>query len=287
MSTPTSGLSAARSERLEQLRASYEDFFVVVSPPRAASTALARVFWEHPAIGYYAHEPFDSVYYNRDDLDAALRHIAEPLVLRRFLSKPPGTGGGILVKEMTFQVGRSFEYLACLANRPIVFLLRDPRLSVFSRLKYRAMSGHGTSFPLEETGWRDLAAQVEHCERRGIPYLFVDSAEFRKEPRLVLGELFARLGLPFHERQLCWQALNGLELGNLAGEQTIWYERVLSSTGVEAPDETIPDLDVFDRVDGLRSHVEECLEIYEGFTKDPRRVGGQAAAAGMLALPSQ
>ena len=45
---------------LGKARSRYSDVIVIVSPPRCRSTALARVFWEHPLVRYYAHEPFES-----------------------------------------------------------------------------------------------------------------------------------------------------------------------------------------------------------------------------------
>ena len=88
----------------------------------------------------------------------------------------------LVVKEMTFQVGDAFPLLAELATRPIVFLIRDPRLTVASRMKVLRRSGRPEVFPLRESGWEDLARQLAHVRREGIPHVVVDSSDLRRAP---------------------------------------------------------------------------------------------------------
>jgi len=60
----------------------YEKIYVIVSPPRCSSTAFARVFWRHPTIRYYAHEPFEVTYYNDAPLEDVVDKLLDPLDLK-------------------------------------------------------------------------------------------------------------------------------------------------------------------------------------------------------------
>ncbi len=48
---------------VERIGRKYDGVYLIISPPRSSSTALARVFIEHQAIGAYCHEPFDRLYH--------------------------------------------------------------------------------------------------------------------------------------------------------------------------------------------------------------------------------
>ena len=61
----------------EGLREKHGEIYVIVSPPRCCSTAFARVLWEHPAIRYYSHEPFEVTYY----LDQGVAAVVEPALM--------------------------------------------------------------------------------------------------------------------------------------------------------------------------------------------------------------
>ena len=61
--------------RLAGIAARYPEIVVIISPPRCSSTAFARVFWEHPEVRYYCHEPFEVTYYD----DAPLADVAAKL----------------------------------------------------------------------------------------------------------------------------------------------------------------------------------------------------------------
>ena len=146
------------ARRLTGLEERHRDVLVVVSPPRCSSTAVARLLWEHPEVRFYCHEPFEVTYYDGLGLDAVADKLSEPLDLAALTSTRPAPGGDALViKEMPYQVGERFELLAELATRPIVFLVRDPRLAIASRMRKKREVGDSADFPKVETGWRLLA----------------------------------------------------------------------------------------------------------------------------------
>lgn len=120
----------------EYLRSKYRSIHIIMSPPRCSSTALARLFWEHESIRYYAHEPFETTYYENARVDDAIQHIEHPLDLKDLYEHQKSEQAkGLVIKEMPYQVNSNFEFLASLTRFPLVFLIRDPRLNIYSNLK--------------------------------------------------------------------------------------------------------------------------------------------------------
>ena len=269
MSTP-----AFSETTLADLALKHEQIFLLVAPPRSASTALARVFWRHPAIGYYCHEPFNLVYHGALGVEKA-GHALTAAALEPASPAGEARGSCLLVKEMTFQVGEHFDSLAALTSKPVVFLVRDPRLTIASRRRKRQEGGQDPSFPLNESGWADLDTQIRSCQTLGVPYLLLDASDFRNHPENLVEALFGRLDLDFSEELLAWSPATHQTLGALGTEQSHWYQRVLTSERVEPATEQPPDVDSFPERGGLRSHVAECLGIYRRLLEDPNRLTPQ------------
>jgi hypothetical protein len=74
--------SNGSNSHFDNILARHTAIYVIVSPPRCSSTAFARVFWEHPDVGYYSHEPFEIVYYNGANLAMVASKMEQPLDLR-------------------------------------------------------------------------------------------------------------------------------------------------------------------------------------------------------------
>ena len=245
------------------IRQNYRDIFVIVSPPRCSSTALARIFWEQRSVRCYLHEPFDRIYHRDGGLDDVLSAFDQPIEIRE-------SGTDLVIKEMTFQIGGHFDLLVELTRKPILFLTRDPRLAGWSRMKKLIEGGQDPIFPRKESGWDDLLQQLRTCKENGVPYAIVDSTAFRNQPESVLPRLFARLGLPFSPAMLRWDSYGDLQLGNLDSEQDHWYARVLESTGLEPATSAPRSIEEFP--EALRSHLRECLEAYRGLIRDENSI---------------
>ncbi|KAA3664864.1 MAG: hypothetical protein DWQ04_03505 [Chloroflexi bacterium] len=254
------------------LRQKYDNIYAIVSPPRCSSTAFSRVFWEHPAVRYYSHEPFEVTYYMNQDLQQVYQKMLQPLdlalVKKNMVEK---MGNSLVMKEMPYQVGKYFNLLAETAVKPIIFLIRDPRLNISSRIEKKEMVGDSYKFPLIETGWELIAKQIEYCRTQKIPHMIVDSSDFRNHPTTVFRKIFTRLGLPFSEEMLTWQATD-VEIDNLDGEHRHLYERVLSSKNLQPATEFVPTLDMFPSGNGFRSHLSDCIDIYRSLRRAPERV---------------
>jgi hypothetical protein len=245
----------------ERLRARHGEVYVLIGPPRTASTAVSRVLWNHPAVGWYAHEPFEPTWYEHAGVARAEQLLEAPQAVGVLGGR--GAGRGLVVKEMTFQVGDAFPLLAELATRPVVFLIRDPRLTIASRMKVLRRSGRPELFPLRESGWEDLARQLAHVRREGIPHVVVDASELRSSPATAVPALLERLGLAFTPDLLAWRSSEATGLSVVGGADDPFYRRVLDSQGIEPPAERLPDLTEFPPDGGFRQHVAECVAQYE------------------------
>jgi len=260
---------------IRYIREIYPQIIVIISPPRCSSTALARVFWEHPEVRYYAHEPFETTYYDGDGIETAIEKMASPLDLetRRIKRYVNGlAGSALLIKEMPYQVGQHVEELLGLATLPVIFLMRDPRLNIASRIEKKREVGDPPLFPLIETGWELLEKQVEICERLGKKFVLLDSRDFRNAPGVVLPRLFDLLQLPFMPDQVLWDAHPEVGLDNLGGRHAHLYGEVLESTLLLPDQDPIRPLDFFPEAGGFRRHVEDCLAIYARLRAHPARI---------------
>jgi hypothetical protein len=258
---------------LRAIRERHTDIYAIISPPRCSSTAFARVFWEHPAVRYYRHEPFEVTYYEGRDLTDVVAKLEAPLDLNELkATRGDDNARALTIKEMPYQVGERFPLLAALASKPLIFLMRDPRLNIGSRMAKKREVGDDPIFPSVESGWELLREQIEWCRAGSIPHVLVDSTDFRNQPLEVFPQVFEQFGLDFTPAMLEWQPCPEVELDNLGGRHRHLYGAVLESAGIKPDDEAIPPLESFPEEHGWRDHVARCLEIYEGLAESERRI---------------
>ncbi|WP_204103599.1 MULTISPECIES: hypothetical protein [Spirulina sp. CCY15215] len=258
-----------------KIRDRYSKIYIIVSPPRCSSTAFARAFWEQPTISYYSHEPFDVTYHNNLEVSQVVSQLKNPIHLKSIKQNYDSElAQELILKEMSFQVGINFPFLVALTQAPIIFLIRDPRLSIASRMAKRKEGGGNPLFPFIESGWELLLAQIEYCQQQNVPYSIVDATEFRNHPQAIFSQVFAQLKLPFRPEMLSWQPCEDIAIDNLDGQQNYWYHRVLNSTQIEPATEIIPALDSFPITGGFRDHVAKCLDIYHFLGTLPEKITG-------------
>jgi sulfotransferase family protein len=250
----TAGLAARLRER-------HGEIYVLLGPPRTASTAVSRILWNHERVGWYSHEPFEATWYQHAPVDSAAALLEAPERVSGLGGR--GAGRALVIKEMTFQVGDALPLLASLTTRPIVVLIRDPRLTIASRMRVLRASERPELFPLRESGWEDLVLQLAHMRREGVPHVVLDSSDLRARPETVVPALLAQLGLPYAPELLRWDSSAATGLSSVSGADDPFYHRVLGSTGLEAPAEEPPDLSSFPPDGGFRDHVAACVEQYE------------------------
>lgn len=258
------------------LTATCDPRVALVSPPRTGSTAVARLLWQHSAIRYHCHEPFEAMYWGARPAGSAaavLRHPLDMTTGERVTIDAGSPPGGLLVKEMTFQLDAArFAFLARLCTAPVVFVIRDPRLSTTSRLRIVRELNHATTFPPAESGWPALAAQVRTCREQGIRHVIVDTDDVRADPAGMTAALVAACGLPPEPGLHTWAPRPDLrlcapEVGALMGAARTaddpFYRRVLASSGVQPPERTDwGATEAAIRAAGLSADVMRWSEIY-------------------------
>ena len=153
----------------------------------------------------------------------------------------------VLFKQMAHHlVELDRGFLARCAN---VILTRDPREMVPSLI---------VNLPdaeLRDTGYAMLDELYDELRRLGQDPPVLDARELLLDPRSVLGELCRRLGIPFDESMLRWEAGPRPEDGVWAPH---WYASVHRSTGFEPYRPTRTALP-----ERARPLLAECLPHYE------------------------
>ena len=173
---------------------------------------------------------------------------------------------------MPYQVGSQLPLLLEIATGPIIFLIRDPRLNILSRMEKKKEGGDSPFYPEIESGWDLLKEQIAYCQSQKIPYMVVDAVDFRNRPVPTFAQVYERLGLTFLSEVLTWQSRGDIELDNLGGEHSHLYRHVLASTGMEPEVYSVPTLKSFPTEHGWREHVAHCLDIYNEIRNDPQRI---------------
>lgn len=237
---------------------------VILSPPRCGSTVLARSFWQHHLFRWYLHEPCDWAYHV--GLGSRPESITSMLTDRATVSGLDPRGNGVVIKEMTFQARDAMAEFQ-VATIPVIFLVRDPRLAVYSRMCRRELDGDAPYFPAKEAGWRDLLEELDLFRQSGKPYVIVNISDIRKNPAAMLEALCRQLGIPWDSAMLRWASLANLRLGNIGGRQNTWYKRALTTTGWQPPDEYLPSFDIF-RKCNMDDVILESLSAYREVLRD-------------------
>jgi hypothetical protein len=259
--------------KFNAIKEKHDQVYVIISPPRCSSTAFARVFWELPSVRYYSHEPFEGTYFMGQNLDYVLDNLRNPLDLREVKQNSAHqSSNSLVIKEMPYQVGDKFPLLVSLTRKPVVFLARDPRQNIASRMSKKEEVGDNPLFPFVETGWELIASQIQYCKEQNIPYLIVDAKDFRNQPVPIFREIFDRLDLKFEKEVLTWDSRPEVDIDNLEGDHQHLYEEVLSSTGMLPDTDAIPTTESFPTENGYRDHVRECMRIYERLKASSARI---------------
>lgn len=264
---------AAAEVVISEVKYMFDPIQVIVSPPRCASTAIARLFWQHPLFGHYAHEPFETKYFRKASLIESMSNIRFPIDLsEKYKTQSFQQCNGLVIKEMPYQVGNCFNLLTKLTSGPIIFLIRDPRLSVYSRMQKKTEAGTSPIFPEKEIGFSLLMKQIIYCRQNGHDFVIVDSTDFRAHPQVMAKALLDRLGLPYYDSVLHWSSAESMPLDNLDGDHNHLYTKVLGSTGLLPPLESIPQLDDFPEEGDMRTHVADALRLYNDLKNAPERL---------------
>lgn len=222
------------------------------SVPRSISTAFERYFVEREDFEVL-HEPFgESYYYSEDRLsdryadeepkaednyENVLAEVLKPREKRVFLKDMAyhakglvyGEGGGILSEFVN------------------TFIVRDPKYVITSLAKM------WPDFTLEEAGYEDIYRFFRFVTESGEDAVVVDAMTFTEDPSGVMKAYCERIGVPFEEGSLSWEARKVRRWESWEG----WHDQAEESTGVEPATRKDPELS-----GELAEVYERCLPAY-------------------------
>lgn len=107
---------------------------LILAPPRTGSTLVEALLSQNDGIQASCHEPFVMLGYYGEDSKDGYRGLIEAIEKNKSEMNTPIT---LLVKEMSHWLAakREFEKLLPLVSDPVLFLIRNPLLSMESRIK--------------------------------------------------------------------------------------------------------------------------------------------------------
>jgi hypothetical protein len=264
--------------------------YIISSPPRCASTTVARCLYNNSAIDSYIHEPCIEYYHNNKGIISIIEN------LKNREPKPLST----LIKDISFQIGTEdfrkvfFEH----ASSPIIFLLRNPKLSIESKIRRifsdlinnnslsdkeinllnNALKSHDykhtdrfitdTYLSPEQTGWSVLYKQVVYCLENDIKFVLFETDNMRATPKKALIKLCTSLNINFEDNMINWKNEPFPDHGILPEQK--WFARISSSTTIQPPTEKAIPLNNFP--EKLLKHVESDISIYQKLINHPNNL---------------
>lgn len=108
---------------------------IIIAPPRTNSSVVEHSLGNSSDIDHECHEPFLNARHDNFDPDHGYRQIYESIGGEEFEHSSESTT--VVIKEMSHWIAENEEYkrLAELTTKPIVILVRNPLLTVESRLR--------------------------------------------------------------------------------------------------------------------------------------------------------
>lgn len=136
-------------EKLKKLvEAERLEIYIIIAPPRANSSVIEHALGNSPDVEHECHEPFLMARHKGFDPDHGYKQIYECIGGQNFEDSEERTS--IIVKEMSHWIGKNEEYkrLALLTTKPILALIRNPLLTVESRIR-RVLTGIDMRYSLD------------------------------------------------------------------------------------------------------------------------------------------
>lgn len=224
----------------------------LISGPRNVSTALMYSFAQRPDTKV-VDEPLYGWYLDQTDVDhpgkeevlkAQYRNYQKVLEKVIFADRPTPH---LFLKNMAHHhINMSLDYLDEAQN---VFLIRDP---------CEMLTSLANTIPrpkLSDTAYDSLVRLFDYVEEKGEIPIVIDSQELLKNPYYIIKEVCNRLGIPYVNDMLKWEAGPLPEDGVWA---KYWYDNVHRSTGFkpyEPKKEPVPKQ--------LKSLLKKCRPYYE------------------------
>jgi hypothetical protein len=109
--------------------------YIIIAPPRTNSSLVEHALGNSSDIKHECHEPFLNARHEDFDTDHGYQQIYESIGGEKF--ERSGKKTSVVIKEMSHWIAKGGEYkrLIGITTKPIIVLIRDPLLSVESRIR--------------------------------------------------------------------------------------------------------------------------------------------------------
>lgn len=249
-----------------------EDVHIILGPARSGTTMLAMALTGSSGVGYYAHEPFETMYYEKDDKSIGYERMSQALPINMLrIEKGRSRSDRLLVKEMTFQIHSIYEEFISLSQYPIIFHVRNPLITMESRLRMKKLMGLNPHFPLYETGWTHIFEQIETCQKIRKDYIIADMDDLLEYPGRVTKEICQRSNLPWSAELLQWNLYQETNFDPM-GHHSKLYEKVIASKGIQKKRNREITLENFNDRPDVQNYLAITLEKYQQLLSDPHKI---------------
>ncbi|TNY22733.1 hypothetical protein DMC30DRAFT_348546 [Rhodotorula diobovata] len=264
MSPDASGLSESAPAVKASSSSDRPATIILWSHPRSCSTMVECMFLTRPDEFHVLHEPMgESWYYSKERVhkrfsqetceesehwdytyDKAWKDVSTPHPTKRVFSKDMASYITDLSKPLG-SVAPSYEGTSTTANNPTViptsallqphikhtFLIRHPRRAVpsYARLCYPGAKTGFDYFDPSEMGYKESRRLFDFIrEETGEAPLVVEAEKLLEDPKKVVSEYCAAVGIDFREDMLEWNSATRDHFAKWKG----WHEDAEKSTGV-------------------------------------------------------
>lgn len=196
----------------------------MIASPRNISTALMYSFARRDNIRVI-DEPFYSYYLEETGVphpgfdEIVASQSSDPGEVIRTL-EAKAAKSDLFIKNMSHHIERLD--LSFLLPHRILLLIRDPKLQIAS---FSQVIDHPV---IRDIGIKAQCGIYDYLVSAGRQITVIDAGELLKDPKAILRQTCDRLGIPFTERMLSWDAGPIAEDGVWA---KYWYLSVHQSTG--------------------------------------------------------
>lgn len=173
--------------------------------PRSVSTAFGRCMAAHPDVTL-VHEPFTETYYfGPERKSVRYGDLLQPTSFGACAARAvndrlrkAAAASTVFVKELAFQ-GEPFIDQDIVEQGTHTLIVRRPEVVASSLKKLKP------DFSEDEFGFQAIDRIRKRCLRAGKRLLVVDGDHFRAEPRAILTEVCARIGILFNASMMEWE----------------------------------------------------------------------------------
>ncbi len=239
--------------------------------PRSVSTAFGRCMAAHPEVTL-VHEPFTETYYFGPERKSARygnlpRSTSSGACAAKAVNdrlRKEGAVNTVFIKELAFQ-GEPFIDEDIVEQGTHTLIVRRPQVVAASLKKLKP------DFSEDEFGFQAIDRIRKRCLRAGKHVMVVDGDQFRAEPRGILAEVCARIGIVFDTSMMVWENGAIKQWGPHERESQAKWHRTLEGSKTILPPAPLQSDPFADLTPLQRKIVEHSERLYQNMVRKSAR----------------